>query len=92
VSSDSDAVLATAYKAYTRKQPFPFLLLADGSLGAFKAFGCWNGEPQHGTFVLDRAHRVAWQQSGEKPFMNLDEVLKVCARLDLGSNQLSTAN
>jgi FtsP/CotA-like multicopper oxidase with cupredoxin domain/peroxiredoxin len=92
VSSDSDGTLQAAYKSYTRKQPFPILLLADGSLRSFKAFGCWNGEPLHGTFVLDRAHRVVWQHSGEQPFMNLDEILKQCARLDVGSKQLSTAN
>ena len=92
VSSDSAEALSTAYRSYARTQSLPILLLADGDLRAFKAFGCWNGEPQHGTYVLDGQQRIAWENVGPQPFMDLEAVLKRCQELQKRPTQLTGTN
>ena len=76
VSSDSAKTLTEAYLAYRRDNQFPFLLLADEKLKAFKSYGCFNGEPLHGTFVLDGSRHVFWQTVGPEPFMDVNAVLQ----------------
>jgi peroxiredoxin len=92
ISSDAPDVLQSAYKSYSRTQSLPFVLLADGDLKAFKAFGCWDGDAQHGTFVLDAKSRVIWQNVSPQPFMDLQDVLKQCQTPPKPSAQVTKIN
>jgi peroxiredoxin len=63
---------------------FPFSLLADPGLGAFKAYRAhddFEGFALHGTFLIDGEGKVRWQDIGAEPFMEtkflLDESLRL---------------
>lgn len=64
--------------------PFPFPLRSDASLSAFKAFRAhddFEGQPLHGTFLIDGGGRVRWQEIGYEPFMKGEWLLEECRRL-----------
>lgn len=86
VSSDPEKVLAGAYRSYAAEQKLSCLFLADGELTAFKAFGCYDGAPTHGTFVLDTSRRVRWQRVGKQPFMDVQSIVNVCESLSTAAS------
>ena len=49
---------------------FPFPLLSDAKLNAFKAYRCvdFNNKPLHGTFLIDAQGAVRWRQISDRPF------------------------
>jgi peroxiredoxin len=49
---------------------FPFPLLSDAKLDAFKAYRCvdFNNKPLHGTFLIDAQGAVRWRQISDRPF------------------------
>jgi peroxiredoxin len=62
----------------------PFPLLADPDLAAFRAFGCYDDfeqMPLHGTFLLDGASGVRWQDVGAEPFTAIAWLLEESKRL-----------
>lgn len=64
--------------------PFPFPLLSDASLTAFKdyrAYDDFEKQPLHGTFLIDRDGRIRWQEIGYEPFMHAEWLLEECRRL-----------
>jgi peroxiredoxin len=64
--------------------PFPFPLLSDASLVAFKdyrAYDDFEKQPLHGTFLIDRSGHIRWQEIGYEPFMNPEWLLEECRRL-----------
>jgi len=64
--------------------PFPFPLLSDASLAAFKnyrAYDDFEKQPLHGTFLIDRSGHIRWQEIGYEPFMKPDWLLEECRRL-----------
>jgi FtsP/CotA-like multicopper oxidase with cupredoxin domain/peroxiredoxin len=75
-SGDVKAVLA----GLPADKPLPFVFLSDGDLAAFKAYGCFDGGPTHGVFVLDAAGEVRWQNTGPKPYTDVDRLLKEVQR------------
>jgi len=84
VSTDE---LTKLQKASAEGQPavkFPFPVLADPTLGVFRAYRAhddFEGKPLHGVFLLDGQHRVRWQDVGSEPFMKLDFLHTEAGRL-----------
>ncbi len=65
-------------------QAFPFPLLADPDLTAFKAWRChddFESLPLHGTFLVDGAGKVRWQDISAEPFTQFDWLLAESRRL-----------
>ncbi|HRQ87528.1 MAG TPA: redoxin domain-containing protein, partial [Bacteroidia bacterium] len=63
---------------------FPFPLLSDPSLVAFKAFRAYDDfekMPLHGTFLIDSGGGIRWQEIGYEPFMKPEWLLEECQRL-----------
>jgi peroxiredoxin len=65
--------LAAAYQ----DSGFPFPLLSDARLDAFKAYRCvdFNNQPLHGTFLIDAQGAVRWRQISDRPFNDPELVL-----------------
>ena len=67
-----------------KSAPFPFPLLSDTSLAAFKdyrAYDDFEKQPLHGTYLIDRSGHVRWQEIGYEPFMQAEWLLGECRRL-----------
>lgn len=82
VSTDKQNVLDAAYKDLD--QGFPFPLVSDADLNVFKAYRCYDdfeAQPLHGTFLIDGAGQIRWQDISYEPFMDADFVLKEANRL-----------
>jgi len=86
IGTDSEAGLRETY-AQTNdgvKDPFPFPLLSDESLGVFRdyrAYDDFENMALHGTFLLDGQGRIRWQDISYTPFMNAGWLLDECQRL-----------
>ena len=90
VSTDKQEILHRAYEALD--EAFPFPLVADAEMDVFKAYRCFDdfeNVPLHGTFLLDAAGRIRWQDISYEPFMDPDFVLKESVRL-LGQDSWET--
>ena len=62
------------------RQPYPFPILPDPSLGLFRGYRAWDeygAGPIHATVVVDRAGRIRWQHRGTEPFRDAAAVLRV---------------
>ena len=68
IGTDTPEELKDALNAY--EGGFPFPLLSDAKLDAFKAYRCVDlkGKPLHGTFLIDPQGAVRWQQISDRPF------------------------
>lgn len=63
---------------------FPFPLLSDAGLEIFKAYRAFDDfedQPLHGTFLIDSAGLVRWQDISYEPFTDPDFLLKESKRL-----------
>jgi peroxiredoxin len=63
---------------------YPFTVLSDTGTTAFRAFGAYDDFerlPLHGTFLVDAAGRVRWQDIGSEPFNDPDFLLAEAKRL-----------
>ena len=77
---------------------FPFPILSDAKLGAFKsyrAFDDFENTPLHGTFLIDGAGMVRWQNISYQPFTQAKWLLAEAKRLlaltpDVGTKALSS--
>jgi len=66
------------------EQKFPFPLLADPELAAFRAWQChddFEAMPLHGTFLVDADGAVRWQDISFEPFKQIDWLLTEARRL-----------
>jgi peroxiredoxin len=68
IGTDSLDELKQAAGAYEGNFPFP--LLSDAKLDAFKAYRCvdFNNRSLHGTFLIDAQGAVRWRQISDRPF------------------------
>jgi peroxiredoxin/N-acetylneuraminic acid mutarotase len=68
IGSDTPEELKDALVAYDGGFPFP--LLSDAKLDAFKAYRCvdFSNKPLHGTFLIDAQGAVRWRQISDRPF------------------------
>ncbi len=69
-------------------------LLSDTDHATALAYGAWkplpgaekdDGEPLHGTFIIDRDGLVRWAYVGDSPFRDIDALLVELAQLDRAS-------
>ena len=84
IGTDSVAGAAASLEALAESERFPFPLLADPELAAFKAWRCFDdfeGAPLHGTFLVDGAGRLRWQDVSFDPFIEIDWLLGESRRL-----------
>ena len=66
-----------------------FHLLVDESQQSFRDFGCFNGQPQHGLFLIDRNGIIRASYIGETPFSDTGEVIRRVRRTATSGGLLS---
>jgi peroxiredoxin len=76
VSSLPVASTADALAALGVRRSDPFRLLVDEDLRAFRAFGCYDGGPLHGVFLIDRQGVVRARYTGNSPYADAGEVVR----------------
>ena len=90
VSTDSPAGLAQSLASAKSIAPgtgaagYPFPLVSDESKGVFKAYRAFDdfeGKPLHGTFLIDGAGLVRWQDISAEPFTDIRFLLDESKRL-----------
>ncbi|MEX2579897.1 MAG: peroxiredoxin family protein [Verrucomicrobiales bacterium] len=85
VSTDSVEGLKQTFRGTEAgENPFPFALLSDESLSAFKdyrAYDDFEEMPLHGTFLVDGSGHIRWQDIGFEPFMHPEWLLEESIRL-----------
>lgn len=84
VGSDGAVSVAQGMAGWKQEERFPFPLLADPELAAFRAWRCYDdfeSMPLHGTFLVDRSGRVRWQDISFEPFVELDWLVGETKRL-----------
>ncbi len=84
IGSESTEKAAAAVAALAVDERFPFPLLADGELAAFKAWRCYDDfeqMPLHGTFLIDADGKVRWQDLSFEPFVQFEWLLTESKRL-----------
>uniref|UniRef100_UPI00263920C7 redoxin domain-containing protein n=1 Tax=uncultured Gimesia sp. TaxID=1678688 RepID=UPI00263920C7 len=83
ISTDKIDGLKTSIKNYD-KGDLPIPLFSNDKLDVFKAFHAYDDfekQPLHGTFIIDGAGKVLWQDISYEPFMDPKFVLKEAQRL-----------
>ncbi|MBC7856582.1 MAG: redoxin domain-containing protein [Pirellulaceae bacterium] len=83
ISSDDQAGLKQSIDNY-KDGTFPIPLLADNTLGTFKAYRCFDdfeNQPLHATFFIDGAGLVRWQDISFDPFTDHKFVISEAKRL-----------
>ena len=94
VAVGTDSVEGLGKTAATAKQGggFPFPLVSDESLKAFKAYRAYDDferMPLHGTFLVDGDGNVRWQDISYEPFTDMKFLLSESHRLlGLSKNQI----
>ncbi len=82
VSTDKQINLKRAYENY--EGGFPFPLVADPETTVFRQYRCYDDFEKaalHGTFVVDAAGNVRWQDISYDPFKDTEFLLKEAVRL-----------
>jgi peroxiredoxin len=93
VSSESVAGLAQTAAKSKQEGGFPFLILSDESLRAFKAYRAYDDferMPLHGTFLIDGDAKARWQDISYEPFTDVKFLLAESKRL-LGIPKMNVA-
>ena len=84
VSTDSADGLQKTFEKAKEGQAFGFPILSDAGLGTFKAYRAFDDFehiPLHGTFLVDGAGLVRWQDISYQPFRDADWLLVETKRL-----------
>jgi len=84
VSTDSAAGLGETFARVAEKEAFPFPIVADPALAAFKAYRAFDdfeNIPLHGTYLIDAAGLVRWQDISYQPFRDAKWLLGEAKRL-----------
>jgi FtsP/CotA-like multicopper oxidase with cupredoxin domain/peroxiredoxin len=76
VSSRKIAEPAVALKALGVGVADRFQLLVDESHRTFRDFGCFDGQPQHGLYLIDRDGVIRARYVGESPLNDTKEVIR----------------
>ena len=83
VSTDSADGLQKTFAKAKEGQAFGFPILSDAGLAAFKAYRAFDdfeNLPLHGTFLVDGAGFVRWQDISYQPFRDADWLLEESKR------------
>jgi peroxiredoxin len=92
ISSDDVAGLTRSIESY-KNGPLPLPLLADPNFTAFKSYRCYDDfedQPLHGTFFIDAAGLVRWQDISYQPFQDAKFLLAEAKRLMAQSGAVAT--
>ena len=92
VSTDDVDGLHKTAEAAKQDKDFPFPLVSDKSLKAFKAYRAYDDfekMPLHGTFLVDGAGKVRWQDISYEPFTDMKFLVNESRRL-LGLSKQQT--
>ncbi len=84
IGTDTADKAAESLAALPAPARFGFPLLADPDLATFKAWRCYDdfeGMPLHGTFLVDAAGDVRWQDISFQPFTEIDWLVAESRRL-----------
>ena len=84
VSTDNATDLNKTFLQAKDAQGFPFPIVADPGLAAFKAYRAYDdfeSQALHGTFLIDSAGYVRWQDISSKPFSDAAWLLAESKRL-----------
>ncbi|MBK8978356.1 MAG: redoxin domain-containing protein [Planctomycetes bacterium] len=84
IGTDTVAELAASEAGATPTERYPFTILADPDLDTFRAWRAYDDferTPLHGTFLVDAAGLVRWQDVGYEPFTDLAFLLRESRRL-----------
>jgi peroxiredoxin len=84
ISPQKPADAVKAHDRCTSEGGFPFALLSDPTLAAFKslrAFDDFEGEALHATVLIDGQNRLRWIDVSYQPFMDAAFLLKEAKRL-----------
>jgi peroxiredoxin len=84
VSTDSADGLHKTFEKAKDGDGFKFPILSDASLATFKAYRAYDDFehiPLHGTFLIDGAGRVRWQDISYQPYKDADWLLGEAKRL-----------
>ena len=84
VSTDTAAGLGETFTRVAEKDAFPFPIVADPGLTAFKAYRAFDdfeNIPLHGTYLLDAAGLIRWQDISYRPFRDGKWLLGEAKRL-----------
>ena len=84
VSTDNAAELNKTFVQAKDAEGFPFPIVADPGLAAFKAYRAYDdfeNQSLHGTFLIDAAGYVRWQDISSKPFSDVQWLLTESKRL-----------
>lgn len=84
IGSDSVKGMETSLAAMSAEDRFTFPLVSDPEMNVFKAWRAYDdfeNMPLHGTFLVDGAGMVRWQDISYEPFNQPDWLLKECERL-----------
>lgn len=82
VSTEDGETLTEGLQRYGTKMELP--LLANSDLDVFKSYRCFDdfeGQPLHGTILVDSQGRIRWQDIGYEPFMEIDFLMDEAKRL-----------
>ena len=86
VAVSTDDVEATAaLKFNTEKVDFPMPMLSDPKLEVFKAYRAYDdfeGQPLHGTFLIDAKGMVRFQSISADPFLDVEFIKAEAARVN----------
>jgi FtsP/CotA-like multicopper oxidase with cupredoxin domain/peroxiredoxin len=82
VSSRRIADSARVFQALGVSDSDRFHLLVDEDHRAFRDFGCYDGGPRHGLFLIDRDGVIRAKYSGEAPFGDNREAVRQLRQLD----------
>lgn len=84
ISTENLESLTMSVKNFSKDAPFPIPLAADPEMKIFKAYRAYDDFeklPLHGTFLIDGAGLVRWQDISHEPFMDVDFTLTEFKRL-----------
>ncbi len=82
ISTESVDELQRGLNNFSESVPFP--LLANPEHDVFRSYRCYDdfeGQPLHGTFVLDGDGAILWQDIGHEPFVDVEFLLAESRRL-----------
>ena len=82
ISTETLSQLQSGLRKYDGEMRLP--LMANPEVDIFKAFRCYDdfeGQPLHGTLLIDTNGRIRWQDIGYKPFMDPKFLLEESVRL-----------
>ena len=84
ISTDDQERLTESQELYNDEGEFPFPLVSDSELNVFRQYRVYDdfeGQPLHGTFLIDGDGMVLWQDISYEPFNEPDFLVKEGKRL-----------